>query len=239
MSNPILFQTPDSSIILLDIPLSIASAQGRNCTLLSSSPLEAPYPSTEPKTPSAKQKLATLAANAGEDESLAQDHIALISHALNTIHESHQGDWCAPRWASSLKRPHSTLEPPLPPLPLTHITPSTGELFSVKNRGVYILPPSSKISLSDCRETTLFHAFASGQKFDLIILDPPWPSRSVRRSHKSAARMYSVPRTLLEVDNLLRSLRLEDLLTTDGSVAVWITNKPSIRRLVLDILFPL
>ncbi|KAL8870716.1 MAG: hypothetical protein Q9174_003298 [Haloplaca sp. 1 TL-2023] len=59
--NPILYQNEDETITLIDVPQSICSAQvktGSQCThvLFSTPPLQAPYPSIEPRSEKAKLK---------------------------------------------------------------------------------------------------------------------------------------------------------------------------------------
>ncbi|KAM3067256.1 hypothetical protein ACMFMF_009755 [Clarireedia jacksonii] len=63
-------------------------------------------------------------------------------------------------------------------------------------------------------------------KFPFILLDPPWPNRSAHR--------HSSYQTTPEIHSLLSSLPLQELLSPDGYIAVWLTNKPSFRSLVLD-----
>ena len=60
--SPILWQNEDRTVTLLDIPRSIAAAQGtRDCpfqdNLLSTKPLETPYTTNEPKSVAAKAKV--------------------------------------------------------------------------------------------------------------------------------------------------------------------------------------
>ncbi|KAL9588036.1 MAG: hypothetical protein Q9203_003155 [Teloschistes exilis] len=60
--SPILYQNQDSTVVLIDIPTSISSAQGipdNPCSdaLLSSPPLENPYASIEPRSEKAKERV--------------------------------------------------------------------------------------------------------------------------------------------------------------------------------------
>ncbi|KAL8666290.1 MAG: hypothetical protein Q9202_001559 [Teloschistes flavicans] len=60
--SPILFQNQDSTVVLIDIPRSISSAQGISDkpyseALLSSPPLEAPYAPIEPRSEKAKERV--------------------------------------------------------------------------------------------------------------------------------------------------------------------------------------
>lgn len=99
MLQPILYQNPDRSVTLIDIPTSIAAAQGMpECpashSLLSCEPLVEPYPATnEPKSDKAKEQIQS---NTVDDE-LHQIYRTLIEDALVELREVVPGDWCLPR----------------------------------------------------------------------------------------------------------------------------------------------
>lgn len=63
--------------------------------------------------------------------------------------------------------------------------------------------------------------------FDLIVLDPPWPNRSARRTNK-----YVTAANQLETRQLLSLIPIASRLAPEGLVAVWVTNSSS----VLDLL---
>lgn len=65
-------------------------------------------------------------------------------------------------------------------------------------------------------------------KYDLVIMDPPWPNRSVRRVGN-----YQTSPDASDVKKLLASIPLEDKLNDNGIVGVWVTNKQVLRDLVL------
>ncbi|EME78527.1 uncharacterized protein MYCFIDRAFT_36864 [Pseudocercospora fijiensis CIRAD86] len=104
------------------------------------------------------------------------------------------------------------------------------------------IPPGSTAFLGDCSEARLFHNELRNQAhendtrrhFDFILLDPPWPNRSVKRSRKTPGTTYRTCSTLDEVCNLLASMDLDMLMADDCLVGIWITNKASIRDLVLN-----
>jgi len=106
---------------------------------------------------------------------------------------------------------------------------------------LYYLPPSSSCYLGDCSEARAFHSAVrlqaerqhTSKRFDLVMLDPPWPNRSVRRTHKTAGSTYRTIATLDDTKRLLVGIELEKLLATDSLVGIWITNKPAIRDLLL------
>jgi len=104
----------------------------------------------------------------------------------------------------------------------------------------YRVPPNSSFMLSDCCDPQSFHHAIRAQAeeldtrkhFDLILLDPPWPNRSVRRTQKSDAA-YRILSTPAEVRKLLLEMDLDMLMAEDCLVAIWITNKSTVRELVL------
>lgn len=104
--SPILYQNHSRTVILMDIPTSIAQAQATlGCpsfdALLSCEPVRQPYASTEPKTEAARARLMERA----DPEALAlHAHISKqIQDALLEIRLVHKGDWCLPRRPSPIR----------------------------------------------------------------------------------------------------------------------------------------
>lgn len=65
--------------------------------------------------------------------------------------------------------------------------------------------------------------------FDFILLDPPWPNRSVRN-----AKVYKTSERQLELHPFYRTLPIiSQHLSPSGVVAVWMTNKRAIRQSAL------
>ncbi|CAO2650279.1 Nn.00g015710.m01.CDS01 [Neocucurbitaria sp. VM-36] len=89
----IIYQNVQRDITLLDIPASIAAAQGRSDILLSTPPLDAPI---EPK---ADYRPKTQKARATEIPDSAQhaEYKVLIEQALTEIRTHVSNPWCAPR----------------------------------------------------------------------------------------------------------------------------------------------
>ena len=104
--SPILYQNPTKTLTLYDIPTSIAHAQGTidhpcNDQIYASPPLQAPYPSTEPKTAKAKANvLRTKPCSDADAESLE----AILRQGLREVAEHWRSgdDWCLPRKVSPL-----------------------------------------------------------------------------------------------------------------------------------------
>jgi N6-adenosine-specific RNA methylase IME4 len=91
----ILYQNTTRDVTLIDIPSSIAAAQGRSGTLLSTTPLDEPIEPKEDYRPKA-QKSKT---NNNHDTGDAQhaEYKELIQSALAQIHTHVQTPWCVPR----------------------------------------------------------------------------------------------------------------------------------------------
>ncbi|XP_053089708.1 N(6)-adenine-specific methyltransferase METTL4 isoform X2 [Pangasianodon hypophthalmus] len=90
----------------------------------------------------------------------------------------------------------------------------------------YFLPPRSRFLLSDI--TCLQPLIRNGDKYDLIVLDPPWENKSVKRS----SRYSFLP------SSQLKKLPVP-LLSAAGCVVVtWVTNRPRHLRFVKEELYP-
>ncbi|KAI9494899.1 MT-A70-domain-containing protein [Zychaea mexicana] len=93
----------------------------------------------------------------------------------------------------------------------------------------YLVPPQSAFLMSDLTtgmEDLVSYVQQAGKR-DLIVMDPPWPNKSVRRSSKYETQdiydLFQIP--------------VPELLAPHGMVAVWVTNKPKFRRFVIEKLF--
>ena len=100
-ATPILWQNPSKTVTLLDIPTSIAHAQGtidHPCSdqIYASPPLQTPYPSAEPKTEKAKLKV--LRTNPPLDAHVEFPKVLLLQ-GLREVAEHWQleNNWCLPR----------------------------------------------------------------------------------------------------------------------------------------------
>lgn len=90
--SAILYQSRDREITLIDIPTSIAAAQGRSDTLLSTLPLEEPIQSTEYQ-PRTSKTTGTTATDTAHHET----YKSLIQQALLDIRAHVPGSWCTLR----------------------------------------------------------------------------------------------------------------------------------------------
>ena len=98
--SAILYQNEAKTVTLLDLPRSISLAQHPHLDtessrqLLSSAGPIAPYPSTEPKSEKARQKLLV---RMGPGSPYAKEYEDLIKEGLVEVQERHRGEWCLPR----------------------------------------------------------------------------------------------------------------------------------------------
>ncbi|NXO38328.1 METL4 protein, partial [Locustella ochotensis] len=90
----------------------------------------------------------------------------------------------------------------------------------------YLVPPKSSFLLSDisCLQPLLNYK----KKYDVIVIDPPWENKSVKRSnrysHLSSLQIKQIPVPTLAAPNCL--------------VVMWVTNRQKHLRFVKDELYP-
>jgi N6-adenosine-specific RNA methylase IME4 len=103
--SSILYQNVERNITLIDIPTSIAVAQGRSETLLSTSPLDAPIEPKEDYQPKS-QKAKANKSREPPDGAQHADYKTLIEQALADIRSHVSAEWCAPRKLLSQRPQH-------------------------------------------------------------------------------------------------------------------------------------
>ncbi|PPJ50898.1 hypothetical protein CBER1_07597 [Cercospora berteroae] len=287
MASDILWQNAENTIILIDIPRSIAAAQSTKeepCTdfLLSVTALEAPFPAQKCNNTRTVKSLASNAA----DYFLHQEYHILLQRALNEVRSCHKDVWCqdrpfiSTRGVRNAKRKASDVfadfqSSELPTKILSNITqlcltppdvrferedgiedgeyePGSHLWNHSRKAGTMILshhdlntasstdykfriPEGATFLLANCSDPEVIHDIVEQRKlkFDFILLDPPWPNRSVKRTHKTPGTSYATISTLQDIEYLLLNMNLSQLLSETGHVGIWITNKAAIRTLVL------
>ncbi|XP_061660751.1 N(6)-adenine-specific methyltransferase METTL4 isoform X2 [Syngnathoides biaculeatus] len=90
----------------------------------------------------------------------------------------------------------------------------------------YVIPPRAAFLLSDFSRMQPLLRY--GRKFDVIVLDPPWENKSVKRSR----RYTCLP------SSQLKRLPVSVLASAGSLVVTWVTNRPSHLRFVRDELYP-
>lgn len=101
--SAVLYQNEERTITLIDIPSSISlgqllPGQPLKQILLSTPPLESPYPSTEPKSDATRAKVLSRMSHTEN----TYDYSDFIRNGLLEIREQHRGDWCLVRQLSPL-----------------------------------------------------------------------------------------------------------------------------------------
>ncbi|XP_053394638.1 uncharacterized protein LOC128555651 [Mercenaria mercenaria] len=89
----------------------------------------------------------------------------------------------------------------------------------------YIIPPNSTFLMSDI--TQLNRTGKALGKFDLVVMDPPWTNKSVKRKKK----YYTMD------NDMLLDIPLVDMMNPGCLVVVWVTNKQKHMQFVTDQLF--
>lgn len=272
--SPILFANGDKTVVLLDLPMSIAFAQYLEPSpiprqLLSCKPQTAPYPSNDPKHENARQRL--LSTTSASDRVYHEEVQSLIRQSLHEIHSSYLGPWCLERQVfddspTQNSLCHGRSRPPSPHqkheaerLPPLILSLSLTEVRNLQSLGdsmavnffheetrlkiadrIFRIPPISAFLLSDVTlPPDLFSAFvksllqdsddpATGV-FDLVVVDPPWTNRSVRRSQNYATSEDQIDDPFDAIEFVF-----EEHVAIGGVVAIWITNKELIRTKVVQ-----
>lgn len=248
-TTSILFQNSGSTIILIDLPQSISEGQQTTRKLFSSEPLKHPFPSVEPKSEKAKAKFQRPSL----EQLVLQKHLEI---ALQELNDQYAGEFVYPRFIEltgdhkkentkqKRKRTKSSSSQELGAYETTPIREHTIVLgdqihkheFTFHNHlpktvtvdivsfGKSYFPPFSTAILGNILTTSVMDA----PLFNLIIMDPPWPNRSAKRSQS-----YSISSTAPEIRALLNGLNVEERLADDGLIAVWVTNKTVLKEMVV------
>ncbi|CAO3633454.1 unnamed protein product [Cunninghamella echinulata] len=96
------------------------------------------------------------------------------------------------------------------------------------NDAIYIIPPNSAFFMGDLENINdLLLYDMNKNSYDLVVMDPPWPNKSVHRSLKYETQdiyeFYKIP--------------LPSFIHDQSLVAVWVTNKPKFKKFIIDKLF--
>ncbi|TDZ38955.1 Uncharacterized protein C8035_v006895 [Colletotrichum spinosum] len=225
-SQCILFQDESRSVTLIDIPTSIEESQflpgasaetgggsgGGGRRLLSIDPIAEPFPLPEPRNPHVNP---TTPASQVADLMIE----ATVNGALDTLHDNYTAPFCLPRvtGASNISNDSNNnhddcLQRDDSPDEAQTATPET-----------HFIPTGTRY-LSGLIEDTRTTFTSAAPHFDLVVLDPPWPNKSVKRKANSYATTYG----LKETRSLLEQIPVGGHLADGGLVAIWVTNKPAL-----------
>lgn len=206
--SSLLYQGVNSGVVVLDIPASLEESQALpgkapERRIYSSPAPDAPFETPEPKHAPA---FGFSGGDAGDAYSPAAQIATLMTiekvrSAVQHVQNQYTGPLCLPR-----------IVPPAEP-------PPTGDEILLPQDSHYLHG-----SIQDLRGKFSNNA----PKFNLIILDPPWPNRSARRKSKG----YKTAPRLSDMCSVLQGIPIASHLCPGGLVAVWITNKASIVELL-------
>ncbi|KAI0443147.1 MT-A70-domain-containing protein [Xylaria telfairii] len=224
MEPSVLFKSSDGGTVVIDIPRSLEEAQvlpGHIITrrIVSTPPREIPWQVPEPKKGAARY----VSPSAAVAELMTLES---VKAALKIARAGYDGPWCLPRVTckpadgSELSRAaqsHKRKYKPSSPVLQEDKETSTGSI--VPEQSCHLLG-----TVESQREAFLQNA----PQFHLIVLDPPWPSRSVKRKSDSYTIAYSTE----EAGKLLLQIPIASHLKRDGLVAIWVTNNGAVTDLL-------
>ncbi|KAI1485771.1 MT-A70-domain-containing protein [Biscogniauxia mediterranea] len=226
LESCVLFANPDQSVVLIDVPRSIEEAQVLpwqhvDRRILSSCPIKTPWVTPEPKK--GLRQPVTISPSAAIAELMTLERVRA---AVELVRSSHTGPWCLPRICEptgnkcdnddeaggkvSRKRKQTSPEPKAAASDAPPLVPAQAH---------YLLG-----TIDAQRDSFLKRA----PEFDLIVLDPPWPSRSVRRKTDGYSTVYGME----EARDLLAHIPISAHLKPNGLVAIWVTNKATVTDLL-------
>jgi N6-adenosine-specific RNA methylase IME4 len=223
----VLYESADKSVVVVDVPRSVELAQvapghdGPGRRLLSSKPLDEPWQAPRSGKARSASAVTSQPHSAAIDELMTRE---TARAALQETRLAYAGPWCLPRIQKTLKAEDAESAE----APSKRKSSEAGSRDQIGTDDQDDSPPphipaeSQYLlgSIEDQRE-----AFSrTAPSFDLIILDPPWPSRSVRRKRDGYTTAYGMQ----DIDDLLSLVPVGGHLKPDGLVAVWVTNKPAV-----------
>lgn len=224
MTSCVLFATEDKSVVLLDIPRSIELAQvqpgQKLCRrLVSCQPLEEPWQAQTQAQKRLRQPDMSQSASTAIDVLMVQ---GLVQGALEKIQAVYKGPWLLPRSLELLEEGNDVGADAARKRKRLDATPEHGS----DKVSVHIPIGNHHLLGSIASQRDMFLRLAPS--FDLVLMDPPWPSRSVRRKRDR----YSTAYDMQEIRELLSLIPVADHLKPDGLVAIWVTNKPAVIALL-------
>ncbi|KAI0489501.1 MT-A70-domain-containing protein [Xylaria cf. heliscus] len=235
MEQSVLFKSSDGAVVVIDIPRSLEEAQvlpGHNITrrIVSTPPREIPWQIPEPKRDTAKY----VSPSAAVAELMALESVRT---ALEVARAGYGGLWCLPRVTRKQadgpelnRAPESNADANAtasqshkrkykPPSPISEEDNETSSGPVIPDQSCHLL------GTVESQRDAFLH---SAPQFDLIVLDPPWPSRSVKRKFDSYTTVYGTE----AARNLLLQIPIASHLKRDGLVAIWVTNNAAIMDLL-------
>ncbi|KAK2052258.1 MT-A70-domain-containing protein [Colletotrichum caudatum] len=225
----ILFQNEDRSVVLVDIPASLEEGQflpdsgagttGPQRRLLSVEPIATPFCVPEPRDPATNNQTP-----AGQLADLMIE--AAARSALDTLAKGHSAPFCLPRVIGGGGGSGATSASECGKMSLHDHPARQDDVGDTAAATAHFIPEKSAYLSGSIQETR--EAFLStAPRFDLIVLDPPWPNKSARRKKRKTGG-YSTAYGLEETRALLDHIPVAGHLAEGGLVAIWVTNKATL-----------
>lgn len=257
VSEAVLYHDGSYHVVVIDIPRSVELA---TCLAgaVSTRVAVAPFASTEPKGRKFERMLAELP---DEERRWHGEICEQVREILNRLHSDEPINvWNLPR---KIHEPERVLVDELPSLvdftaaPMTVLSclenifahhrdvqnsfvvnpANSVTRINLRGKANFLIPPRATFLWAsiDCGLDAFqqygksLNADESALQFDLILMDPPWPNRSARnaKSYITAESQEKDP-----FDQLIPFMANHR--TEGGFIAIWITNKASIRRRVME-----
>lgn len=98
------------------------------------------------------------------------------------------------------------------------------------NKSQFLFPENSEFFCKDICELKLH---LKDRQFDVILLDPPWWNKYIRRKRKKSNDSYK-----MLYNSEFKNIPIEDFLKNDGLVVVWCTNSSQNLNELLNEIFP-
>ncbi|KAI1115264.1 MT-A70-domain-containing protein [Nemania sp. NC0429] len=232
MESSVLFKSSDGAIVIIDIPRSLEEAQvliGKAIErrIISARPRETPWQMPEPKKDTARY----ISPSAAVAELMALES---VKAALGEIRASYDGPWCLPRVTRRQENEQAPIraaelnENPAKSHKRKHKLSSLVSEAGKTTTSTSPLIPEQAYALQGTIDSKRGEFLQDAPHFDLVVLDPPWPSRSVKRKSDSYATVYDTE----EARGLLSQVPIASHLKRDGLVAIWVTNKAALTDLL-------
>lgn len=206
-TSSVLFKSSDGAVVVVDIPRSLEEAQvlpGKAITrrIISTHPREAPWQMPEPKKDTARY----VSPSAAVAELMTLES---VKSALEEIRGGYDGPWCLPRvTGEQAHEPARIRAAELDEIPTKsrkrRHSPSSVASKAEKETTSTSLPvvPEQAYALLGTIDSKREEFLQNAPQFDLVVLDPPWPSRSVKRKSDSCRWFPKPLRILPPVDRI-------------------------------------
>jgi N6-adenosine-specific RNA methylase IME4 len=256
----LLYVSDDREIFLIDIPRSIAEAQGTSEAFSEKRlkafkpPISEPWPDTEPKSDKAMANVRKRLVNS--DVRWEEEIRDGVSRALKVVRQNHKGPWCESRLISP--RPETDPSKFLSGF-VKSLESNSATCFHSSSTDLSWKPWSNPSYMNTSRTSQVLNLKDKNEEvrwyippnssfsllslpyvsplptpmsgFELIVLDPPWSNRSARRRGAYATT------ALKDVRDMLEKLHLERYLAPQNvTVAMWATNSTNSHALTKQFL---